>query len=482
MKNLLTQFAASQDPHLQRAALVALIKTKQIHKAAQDNSFNEGLRNLGQAIKESKSAVDTLTAAATLERAAALVKPLRQQIDELLKESITTQLPSLQHLSDKNDRQYAARTWRAVRSPWYVDYLAETAVQEESGENIRRECLEGIIAVAGDVSVALSEIQQAFTRTKFITKKPGDSAGRRLTRVLGLFTSILLESQKSLGRDVGRKLSLLVRRTFRETGLPQNDQIKRHVTHQIAKLIHEFVRTSFSYATQDKTYEALLVVKGWFHISDWVELCETSDSIAHLQNDLRESIVLLARAGVFDDGLHRTLGVALGSNKRSKEVCKEIATTTPGLDQAVRNRLAGVLPRRKIASATESQEWSVDEILAELMIETDRLSTAATMVRMEVLPKASTSLPCSVRAISNLSGLADAFSNRMALALRRRSLYIRGEAGEEVEYSHIEHQIKRGEVPTRRVRIVSPIVERISVDGVPQIVRRALVEPISDQT
>lgn len=480
MKNLLAQFAASQDAHLQRAALVSLIKTKQIHKAAQDNSFNEGLRKLGQAIKESNSALDTLIAAATLERAAALVKPLRQQINELLKKSITTRLAGLHHLSDKNDRQYAARTWRAVRSSWYIDYLAEAAVREESGENIRKECLEGVIALAEDVSAALRELQQAFMRTKFKTKKPGDSAGRRLTRVLGLFTSILLESQKPLGRDVGRKLSLLVHRTFRETGLPQNDTIKHQVTHQIAKLIHGIVRTSFSYAAQDKTYETLLVVKGWFDNSDWVELCESSDAIAHLQNDLRESIVLLARAGVIDDALLRTLGTALGSNKKSKEVCREIAATTPGLNQDVRNRLAGVLPRRRIASATESQEWSIDEILAELLIETEHLTTAANVVQTEVLPKASTVLPCSVRAISTLSGLADAFSNRMALALRRRSLRARGEPGEEVEYSLLEHQLRRGEVSTRRVRIVSPVVERISVDGVPQIVRKAIVEPITD--
>ena len=484
MNDLLVQFATAQDAQLQRAALVSLIKTKQAHEAARDNSFNEGLRKLGQAIQDSNDACGPLIAAATLERAAAVVKTLRPRINELLQKSITTRLADLHQLRDGNDRQYAARTWRAVRSSWYVDYLSKAAVREESGENIRKECLEGVIALAEDVSAALSALQQAFISTRFETKKPGDSAGRRLKRVLGLFTTILLESHKPLGQDVGRELSLLVGRTFRDTGLPQSSVIKRDVTHQIAKLIHGIVRTSFSYAARARTYEALLVVQKWFDTSDWVELCESSDAdaIGHLQNDLQESIVLLARAGVIDDALCRTLGTAAGSKKRAEELCREIATRTPGLNQDVRNRLAGVLPRKISASAAESQEWSIDEILAELLIETDRLSTASNVVQTGVLPEVSTVLPHSARALSILTGLADAFSNRMALALKRRSLRARGTVGYEVEFSPLEHQLGGGRTPSRRVRIVSPGVERISGDRVPRIVRKALVEPVADET
>ena len=258
--------------------------------------------------------------------------------------------------------------------------------------------------------------------------------------------------------------------------------IKRDVTHQIAKLIYGIVRTSFSCAAQDRTYEALLVVRDWFDTSDWVELCESSDAdaIACLQNDLEESIVLLARAGLVDDALRRTLGTALGSSKRAEEVCRKIAVTTPGLNQDVRDRLAGVLPRRRSTSAAESQEWSIDEILAELMLETDRLSTASNVVQTGVLPEVNTVLPHSVRALSTLTGLADAFSNRIALALKRRSLRARGAVGDEIEFSPIEHQLSGGGMPSRRVRIVSPLVERISEDGVPQIVRKALVETVAD--
>ena len=287
--------------------------------------------------------------------------------------------------------------------------------------------------------------------------KIASDAGSR--ECLGVFTTILLESHKPLGQDVGQKLSQLVDRTFRSTGLPQSSVIKRDITHQIAKLVHGIVRTSFSYAAQDSTYGAILVVQEWFDTGDWVELCESSDAdaIFHLQNDLQESIVLLARVGVIDDALCRTFGTALGSSKRAEEACREIATTTPGLNQDVRDRLAGVLPRRRSTSAAESQEWSIDKILAELLIETDRLSAAANVVQTGVLPEVSTVLPNSVRALSTLTGLADAFSNRLALALKRRSLHTRGGVGDEVEFNPLEHQLSGGGMPTRRVRIVSPL-------------------------
>ena len=503
INDLLLQFAAATDAQSQRAALVSMIKAKQVHEAARNSSFNEGLHKLGQAIKDSNeghqplgAAVglperghpikdgneghEPLLAAATLERAAAVVKRLRPQIDELLQQSITDQLPDLHQLKDRNDRQYAARTWRAVRSPWYVDYLAKAAVQEESGENIRKECLEGVITLSADISAALSTLQQAFKVTNFETKKPGDSVGRRLKRILELFTTILLESHKPLGDNVARALSLLVRRAFHDTGLPRSIVIKRDVTHQIAKLIHGIVRTSFSYAGDDRTYEALLVAQDWFDTSDWVDLCESSHAIVQLQNDLQESILLIAKFGVTDDALRRTLGTALGSRKRAEEVCREIATTTPGLSRDVRDRLAGVSSRRRSTSAAESQEWSMDKVLAELLIETDRLSAASNVVQTGVLPEVSTVLPHSVRSLSTLTGLADAFSNRMALALKRRSLRARGDVGDEVEFSPLEHQIRGGGIPDRRVRIVSPLVERISEDGVPHIVLKALVEPVAD--
>ena len=67
------------------------------------------------------------------------------------------------------------------------------------------------------------------------------------------------------------------------------------------------------------------------------------------------------------------------------------------------------------------------------------------------------------------------------MAAEWRSLRLRGEAGQEVEFSPIEHQRDTGDARSRRVRLLGPVVERISEDGVPRVVLKAPVEPITDR-
>ena len=63
--------------------------------------------------------------------------------------------------------------------------------------------------------------------------------------------------------------------------------------------------------------------------------------------------------------------------------------------------------------------------------------------------------------------------------MKWRSLRLRGTVGEEVEYSPVEHRLDAG-VRSRHVRLLTPVVERISEDGVPRVVLRAAVEPVGD--
>ena len=58
---------------------------------------------------------------------------------------------------------------------------------------------------------------------------------------------------------------------------------------------------------------------------------------------------------------------------------------------------------------------------------------------------------------------------------------MRGVVGQEVEFSPVEHQFNTRGVRSRRVRLLSPVVERVSEDGVPRVVLKASVEPTSDQ-
>ena len=56
-----------------------------------------------------------------------------------------------------------------------------------------------MVALADEVSGAISVLRKALLAVRFETKKPGNSLGRRLSRVLAALTSALSEADKPVG-------------------------------------------------------------------------------------------------------------------------------------------------------------------------------------------------------------------------------------------------------------------------------------------
>ncbi len=244
-------------------------------------------------------------------------------------------------------------------------------------------------------------------------------------------------------------------------------------------LTHAIVRADFLHADREKTYEAISVVSDWFPSREWQEICASSKAISRVGKYVQKWLLFLARRGVVDNRLRHALVTVAGSRERADAICRRMAVEHPGIPADVRDWLAGVSKRTSIASAVESQERSIDEVLAELHIAMTRLTRAADRVRSDVLPEVSIVLPQQERALSRLAGLVEAMANKLSLAVKWRSLRLRGTVGEEVEYSAVEHRLDAG-VRSRHVRLLTPVVERISEDGVPRVVLRATVEPVGD--
>ena len=474
----LSRFASAADTASRRAALIELIKTRQHHRVATTDSFRFGLEQLARSARDADDP-ERLLAVATLQRAAASAPPIRSTVKSLLVQAVTRPLTHLHELADVEDRLYAAKSWNVVPSAWSLDVLATAAAREESGEAARRVCVEGLVALAGDFSEAISVLRKALLAVRFETKKPGDSLGRRLSRVLGALTAVLSGVEKPVGVNAGRDLSDLVDRGFHAVGRPESPAVRAGVVEQVALLTHAIVRVDFSQGGRHKTYEALSVVSEWFAASEWQRMCVSSEAISRVSQDLQKSLLLLTGAGKIDNDLRRALVTASGSHKSAEAICRRMATEQPGIPQEVRDWLAGAPKRKQSASAVESRERSIDEVLAELLIVKGRLARAANMVRSNVLPEVSIVLPQQAQALSRLTGLAEAMASKLSLAEKWRSLRLRGTVGQEVEFSPVEHQLDGA--PSRRVRLLGPVVDRISEDGVPRVVLKAPVEPIADQ-
>ena len=421
-----------------------------------------------------------LTVAALL-HAAATAPAIRTHVESVLRKTVDGPLSNLHELQDVRDRLYAAKSWRVVRNAWRVDDLAAAAAFEESGEAVRKECIEGIFELAGEIQEAIAALRKALLALNFNTKKPSNSLGRRLNRVLAASTEAISRSHKTSGeRNAGRELSRLLNGGFRATGRPDSPAVRSAVVEQVAAVTHAIVRADFSHGGKAETYGALLAVKSWFRSYEWQELCESSDAVARVRDDVRKALLFLASAGKTDDSLRLALVTVAGSQEQADSICRTMATEQPGIPDDVRDWLAGVSKRIQSDSVVESQERSIDEVLAELLVVMTKLSRASEVVQSDVLPDVAIVLPQSEYSLSRLTGMADVMASKLSLAVEWRSLRIRGTVGEEVEFSPVEHQFSSRGAPTRRVRLLSPLVERISEDGVPRVVLKAAVEPTSD--
>ena len=152
---------------------------------------------------------------------------------------------------------------------------------------------------------------------QFPTKKPGDSLGRRLKRILAVYATALSGSDKAPGPAVGRALGRLIEGGFRATGHPESTRVTTDLAEKAAGLIHQIVRSGFSVAADGKTYEALAVVREWMDKDEWSGFCDSSGVVARVRGDVREALVLLARLGVTDQYLRQALVTTSGSTGRA---------------------------------------------------------------------------------------------------------------------------------------------------------------------
>ncbi len=209
LTRLQSRFDDAAETSGQRGTLSDLIKERQLHKVASDESFWTGLEGLALSAGEAASATDRLLTVTALQHAAAAAPSLKLRIEALLKKNVAGLLSSSHELPDCRDRMYAAKSWRVVPKAWCLDDPATAVAREKSGEAVRKECIEGLFELADRIDQAIAALRKAALLLTFETKKPGDRLGRRLNRILAASTEVISQSHKPVGENAGREVSRL---------------------------------------------------------------------------------------------------------------------------------------------------------------------------------------------------------------------------------------------------------------------------------
>ena len=128
--------------------------------------------------------------------------------------------PSLSELEDAEDRAYAAQALKFVSGDWVTSYLAQSIVEEETGEKARSELISALLGKTIDLSNAFESLSIPLSEWKPETEAPGDSVARRLKRILSVARPELLVADVPMGDDVGGSFERLVFRAFQNVGPP----------------------------------------------------------------------------------------------------------------------------------------------------------------------------------------------------------------------------------------------------------------------
>ena len=477
----ISSFANAPTVPEQADALSALIRLKKIHAAAKEPAFEAGIQRLISAAKRSDDAANRSLATANLLRVAAIIRRLQEPITEALAE-FNDPLPSLVEVSDPNDRYYLACLWRYAKPPWLTEFLAAGSILEENSEKVRAECVAGLFSLNPRVSEVLETMSPVFRAWQPETEKPGNSKGRRLRRVLEAAKNVLSASSKDPGLTAGLAVRDLLRSAFGKLDAPESFAVRDEVTEQFFAFLHEIVKARFSLATDPKTFVGASLIRGWFHRVDWEDYASTSPSVQLIKADIAEAIRILVSAGKADAELYDFLVLSAGSSDKARQIAKQILAEQPGLPEEISAWLSGTPPKIRSILAAESQAISVDGILADVLMDSEKLNELAERVQREVLPEISVLVPHSSGPVDHLIRLIRASNAQVRTALESRSIKILGAIGDVAEYSPLLHQ-PLAELPpgTRMVSIVRPAVV-VQVQGeVQRIVRKALVEPISKE-
>jgi hypothetical protein len=476
---ILTSFASGITIEEQGSALGRLVANRQLNRVAREPAFDQGMLRLARFVADPGLQTERLIALAALSRIASTVKSLRSRVSELLSTALLEPLPSLQAISDPDSRFYIVSAWRFSQQSWWKGYLSTAAIEEDSAERIRQKCLEGLIALSSDLGTAIGELRGPVASLRFRTEKPGDSLGRRLRRVLTALRTSFAKSDTEPGSEAGVELAEMLKNCFRSSGKPTEARIVHELAEEVGKLVHELVRARFSLATSPSTYSAIYEAQTWFKAYEWERFTEESKSYSLVARDIREALSLLVRAGISDDELFQRLALAVGSMDRARAIGRELVDHLKGLPEHLRDWLLGKTTRTKSSLATESQERALDEVIAELLIETSRLSQLAGPLRQNTLTEIAVVAPQTADSVRSFVTMCESIANTIRLLASRRALQIRDTTAQEVEFSPLEHEMAGGpKAGIRRVRLISPIVESIGRDGTIRIVRKALVEPV----
>jgi hypothetical protein len=464
------------------AALKRLAAERAVSAALRDSRLDQVLE------ASTKAAIvganeERLLAISILMRLQAHVRSARDQarFAGYLTKAVAEPPPRINILTDPDDRTYVVRAMEFAHGDWVTAFLAEFIIEEEAAETARAEAVRVLVKALPSVDPLLQALAGHLEAWKPETQRPTESLARRVVRILQA-----LEDHLADGTEATWEACRALARMVRPRSKTSPNEVERDVIEQVAartlRLTHTLVRIRFSLAADDRAYEPVVHVREWFQPHQWARFLEQCADARPVVRDLREAILLLARQGRTDQQLMKRLELVSGSEAAAQRILAQLAGE-PGVPPEVQAWLIGTVATHspggeRSALLMADREASENLTLGELLRLCGQVSSASAHVERSVLPELDILAPDAAPPIRSLSARAADLSATVLSFASQRRLKLRGQPGEVVEFSPVEHEMMGGPAPgVRWVRLVQPAVEQRLEGGATRLVLRALVEP-----
>lgn len=370
----------------------------------------------------------------------------RRRLIARINGGIGGELPPLSTLQDPKDRRAAAEAMLlAPTTSWLASYAADAIVSDPDPKSDARDAMCAVlIRQTANVGTTFALLGERFADLTFRQHDPSTGRARRVAWILrSLRTPLHQDEVAEAGEDFGESFNQFISKALGSVQSTDRGAFVDSVREVIIALNTVVRLHGLRVATHAHTYLAVETLRRRFDATDWPE--ELKEPIERLSVRVAEALLVLARQGIADAGLRR-IYVALIGHVFAVTRLRKLVASNEGLNAEIAYWLETGQVRQRLESAGAIEE------------------TATSMVDLE-LARALREAFLADQALEsgqNPEGSLRRMARELREAARKRGIVLRGQPGETVDISPLEHDADASVMGHRRVTLVTPIVERIA--------------------
>lgn len=432
--------------------LTGLMKNLQIQAVIRNENLGRITKKV-MLLSANASAEQINFAAAILGRLAAVARGREMEVYSLAPQLFVSEPISIEHLSDGDEKEYAAKMIGHSDADWLTKYCARESLNIDSANNARKELLRVLVNKSGSLANCFQKIIEAQSVLNQIEQV--ETRIKRVRRIFEGLAEAIRNYDGDIGQEPGAALEALFERLLQGAANSESDAINPSCEAVISILVR-IIELRFSHALHAETYSILQKGKRLFSQTMWNRFLESSTIIQKVQMTLLETALVLARQNRTDKEILRAMEASWPSSHSVSSAIKKHFLTAVDIDPGVADywlKLGRVSQSERVAEHKLGN--TEDQQIGELLIQLDANRENMNKLNRAVVPVLETFDPIQAatvrRAANGYEGIAQV-AERLA---RMRKLSKTDLLAKIVEYNPIEHDMEGGHRSgIRKVKVV----------------------------